>query len=352
MVMSRPLVMTAVRNASPSRLRADSHVDGADAGDLAAFAVDGVAPHEGGMVDDDMHGVFDAFGGAVTEEHVGEDVGGVGVVGFVVFAGTPRPEDLLHFAVDDRFDLPADLGGEAKPAFDHPVGGGPHPQLRGAACWRFGPFGRVLVVGVYPLAGVFQRAGAELRGTQQPFLCLRVDGRGLGDQRGLRRGQPPVAHRRLGRGQRLQLCGGRDRPARLTDLDTDRVRDERCRVAFTRTGMRGRVMHPVRRLRPHPVDQPLDQPELAHRVRGARTVKQTRVEFRSERRSSGVKRIEHQFVLYRSEEPRKHEKPQCFQALSATRQDWQTNNQTSNARPPSLRSLTNRHPRYALLSMK
>src|SRR5262249_50841985 len=106
-----------------------------------------------------------------------------------------------------------------------------------------------------------------------------------------------------------QLGRGHDRAARLANIDADRMGNEGGCVTLTRLEVRRRVMHPVRRVREHPVEQTLDQTELSNCSDRARAVERARVELRSKRCDVGEKRIEHQFVLYRKERRKTRETP-------------------------------------------
>ncbi len=139
------------------------------------------------MIDEDVDGrvrIPSRVRVVVVQDEVGERVGGVRVLGFV-FAALAGPEDPLHIGIEFRFDLRADLGGEAEPAGKHAVSVGPHPQLT-RPMMTFPAGDGVFDPGPRRDTRVPQRHQAEFGRGEQFGFRVGIFGGGLGDHLRLR----------------------------------------------------------------------------------------------------------------------------------------------------------------------
>jgi hypothetical protein len=252
--------------------------DRSDAGDLTRLAGEGEPAEQGFVVDHDVGGPAATLGLLGVAGHgFGERVGGVGVLGLVGPTAAGGAEVLPGFLVDHGFDRAPDLGGDFEVAFDHPVGGGPHPKRPGRVL-PLRPRGLVFAAGPHGDDLVAQRHVAVSRRPDQLPLHRRIL-RSRGHDQTCRAGrQRPGPHRRIRLGQRLELPCGLYRALRLAGSDADQPLAELRRVPVVLIGVRGRLFYPPRRPAEYSVGQPPDPAELLDQINRVLPTARARIE--------------------------------------------------------------------------
>ena len=173
-------------------------VDGPDAGDLAAFAGQEVAAHEGGVVDDRVQRVGDGHRGRVVvfaEDRVGERVGGVGGVRFVLAGAAMVAEAAFGVLVEAFLSLAPSSGASRNRPASIPSRS---VHIRSSRACAAASRGRGRLRPRCARAGTRRvRRRAPVDRPQQVLFRGWVVGERVGDHRRLRRRQAPVPHRQL-----------------------------------------------------------------------------------------------------------------------------------------------------------